>query len=79
MTFHEFKNGMTVMDGRRCVAKARVVPHKGWLLRMYGGCWMDPAARKPTVRGHVNPTLWLVNRRSKARTILNQLAKGAMS
>ena len=44
-TFHEFPNGMTVMDGTICVAVAKKTQSHGWVLRMHAGSWLDPRAR----------------------------------
>lgn len=38
---YEFDWAMSVMDGRRCIAKARKYQGRGWLLRLESGCWVD--------------------------------------
>jgi hypothetical protein len=39
---------MTVFDGVKTIAKARKIPSGGWLLKLYDGCWIHPAARAPS-------------------------------
>lgn len=41
MTLHEHPQGIAVMDGSRFVAVARKKAIGIWLLRLYGGCWVD--------------------------------------
>lgn len=48
MTFLEANDwAMVVMDGRRCVAKARRYGVGYWLLKLEGASWIDPRARQP--------------------------------
>jgi len=39
-TLHVFDRGMTVMDGRRCVASARKWANGLWILTLRGGAWI---------------------------------------
>ena len=41
MTLHEFVLGMTVMDGRRCVATARREGCGLWVITLRGAWWID--------------------------------------
>lgn len=78
MTFHEIVNGMTVMDGRARIARARPCgPAMSgfWVLKLYGGCWVDPRARQPSaVTGSANPQFMVVYGRASARRELEALA-----
>jgi len=74
MTFHEFPHGMTVMDGNRCVAKARFIPSGGWMLRTYNGCWSDPRARSQGLFPGKFPYLLHVGSKGEARSVLRGLA-----
>lgn len=76
MTFHEHPAGMTVMDGRRCVAVARPFGGYGirhWMLRVYGGCWLPK--RPKTQFGSVAYDLWPVKGKARARRIMRGLAR----
>ena len=70
MTFHEYKNGMTVMEGGRSIAVARDRGRHGWVLTHYAGCWVD--ARKSRF-----PNLLQVKTRDIARNLLRNLTEGA--
>ena len=81
MTFHEFRDTMVVMDGRRAVAKARRKPAPiGWVLRACGASFTDPRARKPRFAGVgggpgiVDPGLMAIKTRREARKILREIA-----
>ena len=41
MTFHEFPLGMTVMDGRRCVASARMTGSGLWMISLKTAWFID--------------------------------------
>lgn len=79
---HDFgARGMTVMDGRRCVAKGRKV-HGGWLLTLRGMSWSDTMRNerqkawfdKLGLRCNASPWLKLVKDKSEAREHLNAIA-----
>ncbi len=77
LTFHNFKNGMTVMDGLRCIAKAQPVGIGGWLLTLHGASWVD---KRPVgiVPGAFPNIMHVANRHEAAqalRAIANQGAK----
>jgi hypothetical protein len=73
MTFHEHRNGMTVMDGTRCVAVARAIPPRGWLLTLHGGCWVDHRARTQGIVPGKFPGILNVNTRAEAIKLLRSL------
>ncbi len=61
---------MIVMDDRRAIARARKLVSGGWMLRIYGGCWVDPRARTPAfgMKGWaVFPYLLHVKTKAQAR------------
>ncbi len=66
--------GMSVMDGKRCVATAHPKTGGRWLLRLRAGSWLDPRARFPrgpkagSPKGF--PHLLVVDDRREARTIM---------
>jgi len=64
MTFHEYRNGMTVMEGGRSIAVARDRSPNGWLLTHYTGCWVPRRRFTHLLR---------VKTRDEARKILRQL------
>jgi hypothetical protein len=65
---------MVVMDGRRCVAKARYIRLSGgWLLKAYGFQWTDPRARQKQGIGVVCPEYLTVKTKREARRILESL------
>lgn len=73
MKLHDYKqHGMVVMDGRRVVAKARPTP-AGYLLTLYSGSWVAPAARLRNVLGVVDPSRMVLKRRSEVKAVLNDL------
>lgn len=77
LSFHEIKNGMSVMDDRHCLATAKPTS-QGWLLTLHGACWIDPRARavnptKPQLPSHKFPNLMVVRTRGEARRILSSL------
>jgi len=74
LRFHEFKNAMSVMDGRRCIAVARLTPSHGWVMRVHDGCWTDIRARTQGLIPGKYPNLMRVRTRPQARTILSKLA-----
>lgn len=84
MTFHEFNFGMVVMDGKRCVAKARK-RNLGWHLILEGASWIERSERKPirddwpkevkSLWAHY-PNMLLVQSKGEARKKLQELAKG---
>lgn len=74
MTFHEFKNGMTVMDGNRCVASAKSVASHGWMLSLRAASWVDPRARTQGLIPGKFPHLMLVKSRGEARHEMRLLA-----
>lgn len=75
----EFKNAMVVMDGKRVVAKARLLASGGgfWRLRIYGGEWIDPRAGvDPALFGkRMGRNILTVKGKAEARRILGDLAK----
>lgn len=73
MTFHEFNWAMSVMDGKRCVAAARIVGSYGWRLVLHGGCWTDPRARTQGLLPGKYPHLMLVKSKTEARNVLKGL------
>jgi hypothetical protein len=75
MTFHDYRHGMVVMDGRRCVAVAREIGPNGWMLRMHGGCWVDPRARTQGLFPGNHPELMNVSTRREARLILKGITQ----
>ncbi|MXW45224.1 MAG: hypothetical protein F4109_05595 [Gammaproteobacteria bacterium] len=85
MDFHEFRNGMTVMDGRRCVAHTKGPMGSGWLLKVHNASWLDPRAgqgaekfRRAGLRIPRDRSYLLVPSRAEARRILKALARGAI-
>lgn len=74
MTFHEFKNGMSVMDGRRCVASAKLTA-RGWIMTMRDGCWLNPLARTQGLMPGKYPHLMVLPGRREARRELKLLAR----
>ncbi len=78
MTFHEPTDwGMSVMDGRRCVAFARKIIAGGWLLKIHAGSWIDPAAHRPAFDRPGMPVythLMHVKTKARARRELRALA-----
>lgn len=75
MKLTEYNHAMTVFDGNRRVAVARKVVAGGWLLTATGFCWIDKAARQPNFLNRIEPTLWHVGGRMKARQELKKLIK----
>jgi hypothetical protein len=73
LTFHEFKNGMSVMDGKRCLAQGKPTPH-GWILTLHGASWIDPRARTQGLIPGKYPNLMLVKTRREAAQVLSGLA-----
>jgi hypothetical protein len=74
MLFTELRNGMTVMDARRCVAWAHPA-RGGWLLKLHGGCWLDPRARTGGIFPGKFPDLLHVKTRREARSIMTRLTQ----
>jgi hypothetical protein len=74
MTFHEFKNGMSVMDGNRCVASAKPTRGHGWMLIARASSWVDIRARTQGLMPGKYPNLMLVKDRREARAHLSKLA-----
>ena len=79
MTFHDFGlRGMSVMDGNRCVAKARRIPANGcWLLRIYAAERTDDRAGRGSeqVSGTRYRQFLVIPRKPEARAILCGLAR----
>jgi hypothetical protein len=73
MTFHEYKHAMSVMDGNRCVASARLVG-MGWLLSLRAASWVDPRARTEGLFPGKFPHLLTMPTRVKARRAMQALA-----
>jgi len=74
MGFHEFANGMSVMDGSRCIASAKPTPH-GWILTFRGGCWAHPRARTQGLIPGKFPNLMLLPSRRAVRQEFQKLAR----
>ena len=83
MIFRDFDNRfglrvMTVMDGRRCVAKARFVNRdSGWLLKLHGAEWLDERAGQGSLRWNLPRArhLLVVRRKPEAKRIMKALAQ----
>ena len=75
MTFHEFNWAMSVMDGMRCVATAKMVEGHGWKMVLHGASWTDPRARTQGIWPGMYPHLMMVKNRVEARKILKELAR----
>jgi hypothetical protein len=75
LKFHEFRNGMVVMDDRKGIATAKPTRH-GWILTLYAASWVDPRARTQGLIPGKFPHLLLVESRGDARNMLKALAKG---
>lgn len=70
--------GMTLYDGKRCLAVARPAAG-GWLLSAKSMCWVNRKARTPNVIGIVDPTLMVLKTRREARDTLQSFLIGAPS
>lgn len=82
MEYVESKHGMVVMDGVRCVARARAPMHKGrpWILRIYGACWVQGRDKPGLKIGNGQrvlsaPDFIAVPAKDVARQVLSQLAR----
>lgn len=73
LTFHEFKHGMTVMDGKQCVAVARPTQSYGWVLRVHNGSWIDPRARTQGLIPGKYPNLMNLRTRPSTRNMMRGL------
>ena len=81
MELHIFRDAMSVMDGKRCVAVARRLGSGGWMMRIHGGSWADTLTNegkqahlkrigmKPTT----SPNLRFAKTKTEAKKILREL------
>ena len=83
MSFSEpVEYAMVVMDGRRCVGKARRVGTGQWLLSLNGASWADTMTnekqkvwlKKLGLRPNASPWLKVVGTKAQARKELKLLA-----
>lgn len=72
MTLFDWPHGMTVMDGRRLVAKAMPTA-AGWRVKLYGACWTHPRSRSRSAVGRPDPAFDVVPTRREAHAILRGL------
>jgi len=76
MTLHTVGDrGITVMDGRRCVAVARKTVRGPWILRVHNACWTDPRARTQGLMPGKFPYLMHVRTRPEALKHMTALAR----
>ena len=72
-------HGMTVLEGRRMIAKARPIRERGWLLRRYGADWDHPLAgveqegSANSMFGEVDRSRIVVKTRKQAIEIMQEL------